>query len=257
MGTQGRPEDAEILALIPARGGSKGIPRKNILPIAGRPAIAYSIQQALDSRLVDRVIVSTDDEEIAEVARKHGAEVPFLRPAELAGDLSPDIEAFVHALEWLKQHEGYSCDYVVHLRPSTILRSVNDIDEAIELVASDPEADTLRSVSPAKLSPYKMWRQGGRYMTPLLTHPEIEEPQSMPRQLLPQVCWQNGYVDVVRSDVIFRRRMSGNRVLPFLVEKDVPELDFEDDVRILEEWIRVHGLHVEPRKQSASPRHSV
>jgi CMP-N,N'-diacetyllegionaminic acid synthase len=249
--------DAEILALIPARGGSKGIPRKNILPIAGKPAIAYSIEQARQSRYIKRVIVSTDSPEVADVARRFGAEVPFLRPGEYAGDLSPDIDVFRHALTHLRDRENYHCDYIVHLRPPTILRCVDDIDEAIELMVSDPEAETLRSVCPATLSPYKMWVPSGKYMTPLLQHPEFAEPQSMPRQILPQVYWQNGYVDIIRSDVILKGRMTGDKVLPFVVIKNVPELDYAEDIERLEKWIAVHGPTICPSRRQSAVRHAV
>jgi N-acylneuraminate cytidylyltransferase len=248
--------EPEVLALIPARGGSKGIPRKNLLSIAGKPALAYSIEQAMQSQRIDRIVVSTDDAEIAIVARQFGAEVPFIRPREFAGDLSPDIDVFYHALAYLREHEGYACDYVVHLRPPTILRSVADIDEAIELIVADDQADTLRSVAPAPISPYKMWTSNGDYLQPLLRHDGTDEPQSMPRQLLPQVFWQNGYVDVIRSDVIFRRRMSGDKVIPFVVQKDVPELDYPEDIEKLERWIRTHGLTVGPRDLPATVRHA-
>jgi len=251
------PRDVEILALIPARGGSKGIPGKNILPIAGKPAIAYSIEQALASRHIKRTVVSTDSPEIADVARRYGAEVPFLRPGGYAEDLSPDIDVFRHALDQLLGQGGYRCEYVVHLRPPTVLRSVEDIDEAIQLIVSDPEADTLRSVSAATLSPYKMWVPMDRYMVPLLRHPDFEEPQSMPRQLLPQVYWQNGYVDIVRSDVIRAGRMSGAKVIPYPVVKDVPELDYPEDVERLEIWIAAHGTTVGPRRLKRAERHSV
>src|SRR4249919_39335 len=111
-----------ILALIPARGGSKSIPRKNLLPIAGKPLIAYSIEHALMSQHVTRTVVSTDDPEIASVARACGAEVPFMRPAEFAQDLSTDLEVFRHALTWLREHERYECGLVVHLRPTGPVR---------------------------------------------------------------------------------------------------------------------------------------
>jgi len=133
----------EILALIPARGGSKGIPRKNIKVVAGKPLIAYSIEQALASRFITRTIVSTDDPEIAQVAREFGAKVPFMRPGEFAQDLSPDIDVFRHALKWLRDRDGYACDLVVHLRPTGPVRRVELIDQAIELILNDPEADSL------------------------------------------------------------------------------------------------------------------
>lgn len=227
----------EILALIPARGGSKGIPGKNILPLGGKPAIAYSIAQALASQHINRVVVSTDNDEIADVAEAHGAEVPFRRPAAFAQDESPDIEAFAHALTYLRDHESYVCDYVVHLRPPTILRRVDDIDRAIELILQHPEADALRSVAPAKLSPYKMWRHNGPYIEPLLSADDGRELHSLPRQLLPQVLWQNGYVDVIRSEVILSGSMCGTKVLPFLVTREVPELDYAEDLEALEKHL--------------------
>ena len=119
---------SEVLALIPARGGSKGIPRKNLMPLAGRPLIAYSIEQATSARHITRVIVSTDDEEIARVARDHGAEVPFMRPPEFALDLSPDIDVFRHALTWLRDNESYVPELVVHLRPTGPVRRIELID---------------------------------------------------------------------------------------------------------------------------------
>ena len=113
---------AEILALIPARGGSKSIPRKNLRLLGGRPMITYSIDHARASRHITRIIVSTDDDEIAAVSRAAGAEVPFLRPAEYAQDQSLDFEVFDHALRWLQTHENYRPDLVVHLRPTGPVR---------------------------------------------------------------------------------------------------------------------------------------
>ena len=112
----------EVLAIIPARGGSKGIPRKNINLFANFPLISYSIVAALQAESVTRVIVSTDDEEIAAVSRQWGAETPFIRPAELAQDHTTDLPVFQHALQWLKEHEGYPPDLVIHRRPTSPLR---------------------------------------------------------------------------------------------------------------------------------------
>ncbi|MFZ6019832.1 MAG: cytidylyltransferase domain-containing protein, partial [Chloroflexota bacterium] len=131
----------EVLAIIPARGGSKGIPRKNIRNFAGHPLIAYSIAAALQSRRITRVIVSTDDPEIAEVARAYGAEVPFLRPAELAQDSTLDLPVFQHALAWLTANEAYAPDVVVQLRPTSPIRPVGLVDEAVHILLEHPEAD--------------------------------------------------------------------------------------------------------------------
>ncbi|MEW6657711.1 MAG: acylneuraminate cytidylyltransferase family protein [Thermodesulfobacteriota bacterium] len=230
----------EILALIPARGGSKGVPRKNILLVAGKPLIAYSIEQARASRRITRTLVSTDDEEIAGIARQCGAEVPFLRPPEFAQDLSPDLDAFRHALTWLQQHENYTCELVVQLRPTGPVRRVELIDAAIDLMLAHPEADSLRAVSLAEQTPYKMWRLEGEFLTPLLSLPGVPEPHSQPRQLLPKVYWQNGYVDVVRPRTILELgSMAGRKVLPFVIHDPIVELDYPETIPRLEEALRL------------------
>lgn len=124
----------EILALIPARGGSKGIPRKNIRLFAGYPLIAWSIAAAKQAELVTRIIVSTDNEEIAEVAREYGAETPFLRPPELAQDKTTDLPVFEHTLKWLEGVEGYRPDIIVQLRPTSPIRPKNMVDDAIRIL---------------------------------------------------------------------------------------------------------------------------
>src|SRR5438552_3313377 len=124
----------EVLALIPARGGSKALPRKNVRLLAGKPLIVHSIEVARAAETVTRVVVSTDDEEIAEVARTAGAEVPFMRPAELAQDDSPDLGTFQHALHWLREHGGYEDELFVHLRPTHPVRRPERIDEAVRKI---------------------------------------------------------------------------------------------------------------------------
>jgi N-acylneuraminate cytidylyltransferase len=229
----------EILALIPARGGSKSIPRKNLLPINGKPLIAYSIEQALASHHITRVVVSTDDAEIATVARAHGAEVPFMRPAELAQDASTDLDVFRHALTLLRDRDGYRCDLVVHLRPTGPVRRAARIDEAIEQLLADADADTLRSVTTPLQTPYKMWSITGGYLEPLLSVEGVSEPHSMPRQSLPPVYWQNGYVDVIRPRVILEDgAMCGRRVLPFVMHEPVLEIDYPENIPAVEAALR-------------------
>ena len=125
----------EVLAIVQARGGSKGLPRKNLRLLRGHPLVAYSIASGLAARSITRVIMSTDDEEIAEVARQYGAEVPFMRPAELADDDTPDFPLFEHALAWLAEHEDYRPETVVQLRPTTPLRPRGMLDEAVRHLA--------------------------------------------------------------------------------------------------------------------------
>jgi len=138
-----------ILALIPARGGSKRLPRKNLLPLLGKPLIAWSIEHALHSRYIDKVVVSTEDEEIARVAEQFGAEVPFLRPPELARDETPTMDVVLHALSELDKR-GETFDYLVLLQPTSPIRDRESLDGAIETLAQHPFAQALVSVSPVE-----------------------------------------------------------------------------------------------------------
>jgi CMP-N,N'-diacetyllegionaminic acid synthase len=127
----------QVLALIPARSGSKGIPDKNIATFGGKPMLAHSIEHALQAPSVTRTVVSTDSEVYANIARQWGAECPFLRPAEISGDLSTDLEAIQHALKWLDEHEGYRPQICVHLRPTYPRRRVEDIERCIARLLDD------------------------------------------------------------------------------------------------------------------------
>lgn len=223
----------EVLALIPARGGSKSIPRKNIRAFAGYPLLAYSISAGLAASTVDRIIVSTDDEEIAAVSRRYGAEIPFMRPAAYSQDDTPDLPVFRHVLEWLAEHEGYAPDIVVQLRPTSPFRRVRHIESAVELLLSRPDADAVRTVCVPFQNPFKMWhidRQG--FMRPLMQtdHPE---PYNMPRQVLPDVYWQTGYVDATRANTILEKdSMTGENILPLIIgAEEWVDIDSKDDWR--------------------------
>jgi N-acylneuraminate cytidylyltransferase len=221
----------EVLALIPARGGSKGVPRKNLRTVGGRPLVARSIDHARASRSVTRVVVSTDDPEIAELARREGADVPFLRPVELAGDATLDLPVFQHALRWLADRESYRPELVVHLRPTSPFRDPARIDEAVARLAARPDADSLKSVHLAAQTPYKMWRVADGILEPLLAVEGAPEPYNLPRQELPRVVWQDGYVDVLRPRVLLEQGlMHGRRILAFEVDPDHIDIDDEDSL---------------------------
>jgi CMP-N,N'-diacetyllegionaminic acid synthase len=230
----------EVLALIPARGGSKSVPRKNIIPLLGKPMIAWAIEHALAAKHITRVIVTTDDEEIARVAREYGAEVPFLRPAEIAGDFAVDVEFHQHALQWLKDNENYVPDMVINLRPTPPSRSPAVIDKAIEVFASRPEIDSLRSVHLASESPFKMWTIDARgYMKPVATLPGVKEPYNQPRQKLPLVYWQDGYIDITRPRVILEMNSTtGNTILPFIIDEPAADVDYPDELGLAEAQLR-------------------
>ena len=230
----------EILAIIPARGGSKGIPRKNIRNFSGYPLIAWSIAAGLKSELVTRVIVSTDDAEIAAVAREWGAETPFLRPAEFAADQTTDLPVFEHALRWLRENEDYQPDIVIQLRPTSPIRSQSCVDDAIKILLQNPEADSVRGVVPAGQNPHKMWRLSTRETGPmqnLLPVDGIEEPYNAPRQILPPIFWQTGHIDAIRPAAILNGSMSGNKIYPLLIDPK-----FTVDLDNLNDWMRAEWL---------------
>lgn len=211
------PAHPKTIALIPARGGSKSIPNKNIRLLGGAPLLAYSIAAGLQAKWVDRVLVSTDSAEIAEVALAWGAEVPFLRPAELAEDTTTDFPVFEHALRWLEENEGYRADIIVQLRPTSPLRPPHLVDEAIELLRTAPDADSVRGVTPSGQNPFKMWRIENGALQPLLTL-DLPEPYNQPRQALPDTFWQTGHVEVMRRETIIQKHsLTGDVILPCLV----------------------------------------
>ena len=215
----------EVLALVPARSQSKGIPDKNIADFCGRPLLAYAVEQAKACPLVGRVIVSTDSERYAEIARGFGAETPFLRPAEISRDDSTDLECFQHALAWLARHEGRLPVLIVHLRPTHPNRTPEQIARAITLLREHPEWDSVRSVAPAPASPFKMWfpRPDGT-MEPAVTGP-LNDAHSLPRQTLPPAYLSNGSIDVIRSRTIREQgSMAGERVGAFLMT-DLHDID--------------------------------
>jgi N-acylneuraminate cytidylyltransferase len=251
------PDPTSVLALIPARAGSKSIQRKNLLQLAGKPLLAHTIAHGLGASLIGRVIVTTDSEEIADVARSYGAEVPFLRPAEISGDFALDVEFHRHALEWLQKEEAYVPSFVVNLRPTHPVRKCDTIDRAIALFAASPDADALRSVRLSKLSPFKMWTidQNG-YLSPIASTGNLREPYNQPRQLLPLVYWQDGYIDITRPSVVMdKNSTTGDRIFPFLIEEACIDIDYEDEIlqaeRLLSGDVDVKTISTDP----LIPRH--
>ena len=230
----------EILALIPARGGSKGIPRKNIRSFAGYPLIAWSIAAAKQAACVTRVIVSTDDEEIALIAREYGAETPFLRPAEFAQDNTTDLPVFEHALQWLEEKEGYQPEIVVQLRPTSPIRPKDCVDSAVKILIEHEDADCVRGVVPAGQNPHKMWRFAGedKPMKPLLEVEGIPEPYNAPRQILPLVYWQTGHIDAIRVSTIKQKKsLTGDVIYPLIIDPR-----YTVDIDNLSDWAKYETL---------------
>ncbi|MBN1202578.1 MAG: acylneuraminate cytidylyltransferase family protein [Anaerolineae bacterium] len=222
----------EILALIPARSGSKTIKDKNIRPLAGKPMLAYSIEHALASRLVTRTVVSTDSARYAAIARQYGAETPFLRPAEYAQDHSTDLDVFRHALIWLKEQEGYIPDLCVHLRPTHPVRDPAHIDAMIRILLDNPQVDSVRSVAPAPETPFKMWfRDENGRLSPVVVTADIPEAYNMPRQQLPATYMQNASIDVVRTQVITgQQSMTGHVIYGYVMDENF-DIDTEEQLQ--------------------------
>ena len=211
----------EVVAIIPARGGSKGIPGKNIKDFAGYPLIAYSIIAGLRASLVTRVIVSTDDESIADVARRWGADVPFMRPEEFAQDETLDLPVARHCLDWLAEHENYHPEMVVWLRPTSPIRPHTCVDDAIRLLLENLNADSVRGVVPSGQNPFKMWTidPGTGEMVPLMKMEGIAEPFNAPRQALPETYWQTGHIDAIwTTTIVEKKSMTGTAILPLMIE---------------------------------------
>lgn len=230
----------EILALIPARGGSKGIPRKNIRTFAGYPLIAWSIAAAQQASYLIRVIVSTDDEEIAAVARKYGAETPFLRPAEFAQDQTTDLPVFEHAIQWLEEKEDYSPEIVIQLRPTSPIRPKDCVDNAVKILMEHEDADCVRGVVSAGQNPHKMWRFAGegQPMKPLLDVEGMAEPYNAPRQILPPVYWQTGHIDAIRAATIKQKKsLTGDVIYPLVIDPR-----YTVDIDTLSDWAKYEAL---------------
>jgi len=225
-----------VLAINPARGGSKGIKRKNLIQVKGKSLLGYSIGHALNSKLINRVIVSTEDDEIKNEALRCGGEVPFMRPQELAEDHVLDIPVFEHVLNELKATEGYIPDIVVHLRPTAPYRKPEWIDSAIEALVANTEADSIRSVSEPDKHPYRIFRIGtDNFLDPIMKH-EHPVPYLLRRQDLPKMYYYNCVIDVTRpSTILEKKSMTGDRILPYIMDPDdVVDIDTPRDLKILE-----------------------
>ncbi len=225
-----------FLALIPARGGSKGIPRKNVRPLDGKPLIAYSIEAALGSAVVDDIVVTTDDEEIASVARDWGAEVPFMRPAELAADESKTIDCVVHARDTMRGM-GREYDGLILLQPTSPLRASSDIDEAVTVWTEHGKLG-LCSVSVVEENPLllRTLGEGG------VVHPVISHSSTMRRQDVPAYYRVDGSIYINRfSELSLSTSLNDNPIGYLMSKKRSIDIDTFEDFRHAEEALRDKG----------------
>ncbi len=203
---------SNIIAIIPARSGSKSLEDKNIKMLAGHPLIAYSIVAAQMSEKIERVIVSTNSEQYRNIAKRYGAEVPFLRPEKYSNDNSSDREFFIHAMEWLKKNEKTLPEYWVHLRPTTPLRSPKNIDTAINMILKDNNATSLRSGHKAPESPLKWFIKKNSYFKGLIEN----EQYNLPKESFEEVFIPDGYIDIVKASYLLNNNQThGENIIAF------------------------------------------
>ena len=226
-----------VVALIPARGGSKGIPNKNIKPFCGVPLINYSIKLANECELIDDVVVTTDSDKIASIAKKYGASVPFIRPSEISQDESTDIEFINHYIKWSIENEEIPVDLIVQLRPTYPGRTAELLNNCVKtMIDNYNEYDSLRTVvlNTGK-TPFKMYSMSNNTLVPVISHssfPFLNEPHNMCRQYLPDTYLHNGCIDIIKTSLVKEKNcISGSRIFPIIMSPD--ELY---DIDTMEDW---------------------
>ncbi len=209
------------IALIPARGGSKSIKKKNIVRLGDHPLIYYTINVANKVELIDRVIVSTDDLNIKEISCSFGAEVPFIRPKAISGDNTGDFEVVDHMLQWLGINEGSVPENIIYLRPDFPFRKVKTLEKAINTYMNDKKADGLRSVQRSKEIPYKTWLIENGYLQSTVDYNNVRDAHNTARQFFPQTYWPIGYIEIFDSQFILdNSTLRGERMIPFIIEEE-------------------------------------
>lgn len=230
----------KIIAIIPARAGSTSIKNKNLIKIKNKPLLSFPISAAKKSKLINRIIVTTNSKKIKKVAIENGAEVPFLRPKKISGFLSRDIEYLKHCIKLLKK-EKYTPDLIVLLRPTTPFREIKIIDEAIRLMIKK-KADSLRSVSVAKETPFKMWRKKGKLITPIFGMKNINK-TNYPRQKLEKFYWQNGYIDIIKPETIEKYGNElGKKILFYEIKTNIFEIDYKYQLKFVNKFYQNYKI---------------
>lgn len=241
----------KVIALIPARGGSKSVPKKNIKNLDGKPLIAYTIKESLNSRYIDRSIVSTDDKEIAEIAKEFGAEVPFIRPQRFAKDKSSSLSVIIHALDFLKKEEKYFPDIVVFLQPTSPFRKTKHIDEGIRKIEC---CDAVAGVCKVKEHPYFMMEKRNDELVPYVKM----EKRPLRRQDVPEllylnaslyVTWAEYFKNVSKNDPV--APIFSGKVKPVIMD-EISSLDINNKFDLLLAEYIISSQNTEGEKNSRS-----
>tara|TARA_B100001964_G_C14229002_1_gene599095 strand:- start:1573 stop:2277 length:705 start_codon:yes stop_codon:yes gene_type:complete len=231
-----------IVALIPARGGSKGIKNKNIIKIKKKPLIYYSINIAKKIDIIDEVFVSTDSLKIREISKLYGAKVPFMRPKEFSKDNSTDLQVFSHFYKWYKNHYKKEIDIIIHLRATTPFRKKDTLIKAIKTFEKNKTYSSLRSFSKSNFSPFKTWVKNKNTAKPLFKLKiNGKEIHSLGRQFLPKTYKHVGYVDIIRPKLTLKSNsMIGKKVYFFKIDEKKEkfiDLDTKEDLRLLKKLL--------------------
>ena len=229
-----------ILTIIPARGGSKSIPKKNIKDFGGYPLIKFTIDYSLKCKLIHKTIVSTEDNEIAKIAKNYGAEVPFMRPKELAEDEVQDFPVFEHALKYSEKIYKKKFDLLVLLRPTSPLRPEGLIEKGIKQILKNSKATSLRSVTISSEHPFRQWHKEGTFIRSFLKNNQYLEPYNIPRQKLKKAFFQTGDIEIIKRETILSGSISGKNVIPLVIDQnavnDIDDiLDFKNAEKIYNE----------------------
>ncbi len=237
--------EPKILGVIGARAGSKSIPDKNIKPLLGKPLFSWIAEAAKGSKHVTRLIMSTDSEVYAQMARAYGIETPFMRPEELSGDSVPDWDYLNHAAVWLRENEGWQADIIVRLPPTSPLCTTEHIDSCIELLLKDPSADSSRTVVSAAKHPFKLWRTNGEYLYPFFSekHTGFQDAHNMPRQSLPKAFQHVDVIALRWNTLVEEKLMAGDKVRFHEIPKnEAVDIDTEIDFLIAEVLLKKRAL---------------
>mgnify|MGYP001441585561 CR=1 FL=1 len=232
----------KIISVIPARGGSKSIKNKNLIKLNNKPLIYYAIKQSQKSKFIKRSIVSTNDKKIAKIAKKYGAEVPFLRPNSISKNNSKDFGFFLHLINWLKKNENYSPDLIVQLRPTQPYRDVKFIDKAIQIMMRDKKADSLRSISVPERTPYKMWKIKGNYLDYIFPNTKFQKKEyfNLDRRKLQDIYWHDGVIDIVKTKTIKKyNNLTGKKIAYIKNNKEfLVDIDSKKDLKLAKIFIK-------------------
>ena len=229
-----------ILAVVPARVGSKGIKLKNLKKIKNKSLIKIVGIFIKKCKFIDKVIVSTDSNKYRKIAERYGAEAPFLRPKKISKDNSLDVDFFKHSLNWLKKNRNYKPDLIIHLRPTSPLRKVSTLSKAINIMLKNKKIDSLRSISLSKENIFKVWyKKEKNYLKPVIkNHTKFKEPYNAPRQYLENTYIQNATYDVFRPRLLKKNLISGKNIFGFVTNENIDI----DDINDLKNLIRSRKL---------------